>query len=1216
MSCFSPKITTACLFCLSIFLSSRVGDSPAQTPTARKSKPQSGTTSIPSLGHKVDFATEVFALFSSRCHQCHGPQQQMGEYRLDAKEVAFGGGLSAPNIVAGRSQESPLFQRVAGLGKLNPMPMVGERLKPSEVALIKAWIDQGAGWPDDVGIKTRKIEKHWAYVKPTRPDPPTVSNTAVIRNSIDNFVLARLNKEGLTFEREASKETLIRRVSLDLRGLPPTIEEIDRFLADTRPNSYDLLIDSMLNDSSFGEHWAQQWLDLARYADTNGYESDEPRTMWVYRDWVVDVLNRNLPFDQFTIEQLAGDLLPNATPEQMVATGFHRNTMVNNEAGSKDDEFRDAAVKDRVDTTATVWLGSTLGCAQCHDHKYDPFKQSEYYQLYAIFNNTAESSIKLSEEMPIFKGDQAELKRREARVASLNKFLEVETPALKRAQVQWEERTRSKLDAFNHAWQILQPVAMHSEAGEILEKQDDGSILAKKGSKSTDMLELEFETGLQHLSAFRIEALPIERALAKESSGKSGHEHFFLSDIEAEAWSPDQLQQQASRWAQKVQWGPWRTIGPFRTNSRAEAFDTSFPPETNQDPQVVYENGHLAWIKRPWRDGRVHYFRYLPDTPEENCAHYAFRMIEAREATTVTVSLGSFKGLKLWLNGELILSSDPTREIAPDQEIVQLKLREGTNNILIKGSNDEGPYGFFFKPYVGLEEKARVRLAAATVDRFEWENIDLPEVFDGLKDSGWDGDARGGSLIVQTGEPLGSEAGTHLKLRLIHDFPEGSRGSLQHFRISATTMEPRELEELRQTSEKVRMALAKTTAERTAEEARAVQDHYRSISPELAPTRTQYKQLRSELEAFRKHYSTSTLVMKELAEPRETHRQNRGSFLDPAETVKPGVPSILHPIDRQQRINRLAFARWLMDRDNPLTARVRVNQIWLNLFGQGLVTTSEDFGTQGEPPSHPELLDWLAMEFIRLRWDTKALLKTIMTSATYRQASEVTPEKHEKDPGNKLLSRGARYRLSGETVRDVGLAASNLLSRKIGGPSVFPPQPSAVFADHFIEGGFKQWPTSSGEDRYRRGLYTFYKRTLVYPTFSTFDGPDRTVCTVKRSRSNTPLQALDTLNDPVFFEAAGGLARRILAEVSGNREERLAYAFRLVLGRKPTEAEKSRILDFQRKMEIRYRVPQEAEKIIAEAFPAEKPTANLSGLSAWIMVANALLNLDEAVSRE
>jgi len=1163
---------------------------------------------------KVDFTTEVFPLLRQRCFRCHGPEQQMGEYRLDTKQLALTGGLSAPNIVPGKPADSPLFQRVSAIGKLNAMPMVGERLNPSELALIRSWIEQGAEWPDQVGVKATTVEKHWAYVKPLRPDPPHVKDSALVRNPIDNFVVARLTKEDLTLTPEASRETLVRRLSLDLRGLPPTIKEIDQFLADSSPKAYEMLVDRMLASSSFGEHWAQHWLDLARYADTNGYESDEPRTMWAYRDWVIDAFNRNLRFDQFTIEQLAGDLLPNATQDQIIATGFHRNTMINNEAGAKDDEFRDAAIKDRVDTTATVWLGTTLGCAQCHDHKYDPFKQSEYYQFYGFFNNTTESAIKVSDELEVFKGDRKELRRRQAQIADLSKILNTETPALKNAQRQWEESTQAKLPSFDKAWQVLEPVEVRSDSKAILEKQPDGSILVKETSKPSQVYEVEFKTTLTNITGLRVEAL-VDKGPVAVDKEQGAETRVFLSDVEAEAWSTDQLQEQASAWDGKLDWGAWHTIGPFRTNSRKEAFSTVFPPETKYDPQEVYENGHLAWVKRPWNDGRVHYFRYLPDTPEENCAHYAFRSVEAKEACSVRVSLGSFKGLKLWLNKKLIFSSDPTRDIAADQDTVLLDLKPGTNEILVKGSNDEGPYGFYFQPYVGLREKTRVRFTSASVDGAEWESVELPGVLDNRKETGWAVGEQGGAAIFQA-TPFGTASGTLLKLRLIQDSPEGNLTPVRHFRISATTLPSNLVSELRQTPEKLRRALARPSAERSADEAQAIQDHFRSIAPQLAATREQHQRLQAELETFKKRHSTTTLVMKELPEPRKTFRQNRGSFLDPAEPVTLGVPAVLHRIEPRGKVNRLVLAKWLFDENNPLTARVRVNQIWLSIFGSGLVNTSEDFGTQGEPPTHPELLDWLATEFMRLGWDTKALLRTIVTSAVYRQSSEVTPQKREKDPDNKLLSRGARYRLPGETVRDVVLASSGLLSHKIGGPSVFPPQPEAVLAEHFVEGGFKQWPTSTGEDRYRRGLYTFYKRTLVYPTFATFDGPDRTVCTVKRARSNTPLQALDTLNDPVFFEAAGSLARRMLTASSGKPQDRLTYVFRVVLGRKPTAPELQRLLGFYEEMRIRYGESKEVEKVIASALPNRKSLATHPDLPAWIMVTNALLNLDEAVTRE
>ena len=405
-----------------IVLAVSVLQAAADEDTALKAR--SGDSASNSIGREVDFASEIYPIFEQRCVNCHGSEQQMGEFRLDSKSIALEGGVSGPSILPGHAARSPLVQRIAGIGELNPMPLVGERLSPEQIALVRAWIDQGALWSDGVGVGAESVTKHWAYRPPERRAPPLARHTEALRNPIDSFVMARLERNGLGFLPEASKETLIRRLSLDLRGLPPTLGEVDRFLADASPNAYEKLVERMLKSPHFGEHWAGYWLDLARYADTNGYESDEPRTMWAYRDWVIDAFNRNVPFDRFTTEQLAGDLLPDPAVDQIVATGFHRNTMLNNEAGSKDDEFYDAAVKDRVDTTATVWLGSTLGCAQCHDHKYDPFNQHEYYRMYAVFNNTADSAIKLSEELEVFKGDSDELRRREAEVQAAKTILD------------------------------------------------------------------------------------------------------------------------------------------------------------------------------------------------------------------------------------------------------------------------------------------------------------------------------------------------------------------------------------------------------------------------------------------------------------------------------------------------------------------------------------------------------------------------------------------------------------------------------------------------------------------------------------------------------------------------------------------------------------------------------------------------------------------------
>ena len=1180
------------------------------------------TGGSPSAG-KIDFGSEIYPIFAKRCHECHGAAQQMGGFRLDSRTVALEGGVSGPNILPRKSEESPLFQRIAGVGDLNVMPLTGERLSSAEIGLIKGWIDEGARWPDSFGTETRKVARHWAYVAPERPALPTVEQVDEVRNPIDNFILARLENVGLSFAPEASRETLIRRVSLDLRGLPPSIDEVDAFLSDTRPDAYERLLDRMLKSPHYGEHFGGYWLDLARYADTNGYESDEPRTMWAYRDWVIDAFNRNLPFDQFTIEQLAGDLLPDATIEQIVATGFHRNTMLNNEAGSKNDEFYDATVKDRVDTTATVWLGSTVGCAQCHDHKYDPFKQNEYYQLYAIFNNTADSAIKISAEQDVFTGDRHRLRRLNDEVKAAKAVLDAPTPELEASQRAWEARTVPELDGWERAWQVLKPVKATVSGGAELEVLPDGSILAGEPSGQSHVYELEFEMGPANLTGLRIEPMP-HQGLPGGGPGWGEQGAFSLTGIEAEIWDEQSQAMQEAAQPDEPAWGSWHAIGPFRVGSRDEAFQTPFPPEANVDINATYENGHLAWLERKdWVDGRVHYLGYIPDDSEANCASYVYRSVEVGEPTSVEVSIGSLKGLKVWLNSDLVLSTDPTRPIAPDQEELTLDLKPGRNEILLKLTNDLGPYGFYFEPYFGSERAARVRFASATGDNAGWVPTDLRSLLDGRSETGWSagpeaaGNSQRPEAVLRLAEPQPMAPESLFKVRLIHDSPDGSKKALGRFRVSATSLSEEQLAARQSTPAQVRRVLAIRPPQRSEDDARRLAAHFRSIAPELESERREYASLKVRLEEFRTKHTTKTLVMQELPEPRETRTQNRGNFLDLGDQVEPGVPSVLTGGRSVPISNRLDLARWLTSANNPLTARVRVNQIWNRLFGLGLVPTGEDFGTQGDRPSHPELMDWLATEFIDLGWDTQALLKTILSSAAYRQDSAVTQAKIEKDPANQLLSRGARNRVAAETVRDIALASSGLLSRAVGGPSVFPPQPAEVFGDHFIEGGFKSWPTSEGPNRYRRGLYTFFKRTAVYPAFMNFDAPDRTVCTVERSLSNTPLQALNTLNDPAFLEAAGALAEGMLSEPGRSPEDRISRGFRAVLARRPARHELDRLSALLAGMKEKYEAaPAEAAGLFESAFPARDTDLQPHEAAPWVMVANVLLNLDETFTRE
>ncbi len=768
----------------------------------------------------VAFNRDIRPILSKNCFACHGPDsaQRVSRLRLDHRESAIGKlrrGLVA--IVPSSPAQSELIRRVTATEESERMPPLdsGHHLTPAQIALLTRWVAEGAPYAE-----------HWSFVKPTRWPLPAVKDTTWPRTGLDSFVLARLEREGLAPTEEADRFTLLRRVSLDLRGLPPSPQEVDAFAQDSAPGAYERAVDRLLNDSAYGERWARMWLDLARYADSAGYGSDPLRTIWRYRDWVIDAFNRNLPFDQFTLEQLAGDLLPQPTLEQKLATAFHRNTMTNTEGGTDDEEFRVAAVKDRVDTTLQVWMGLTMGCAKCHNHKYDPITQHEYYRFYAFFNQTADADR--PDEQPVIRVPspfvEEQVRRVDARIAAVKRRLDAPTPSL-------------------------------------------------------------------------AVALVLSRS--------------FIPPLE-----------------------------------------------------ILEIHGQIARLNR-------------------------------------------------------------SRPAIPTLPVM----------------------------------------------------VELPAD---------------------------------------------------------------------------------------------------------------------------KHRETRVLI--------------KGNFLNRGDPVEPGIPAAFHPLPEGMPSNRLGVARWLTDPNNPLTARVTVNRFWAQLFGTGLVETEEDFGTQGELPSHPELLDWLATEYVRLGWDTKAFLRLLVTSATYCQAAKVTPERLAKDPRNRLLSRGPRFRLEAELVRDQALALSGLLSRKMDGPSVYPPQPPGLWQAAF--NGQRTWATSQGPDRYRRGLYTFWRRTVPYPSMATFDAPSRELCAVRRIRTNTPLQAFVTLNDPVYVETAQALARRIVQEGGRTVAERARFGLRLCLARPPQPEQVQQVITLFESEAQHYRKDDKAALALAtDPLGPLPPGMDAGELAAWTVVANVLLNLDGVLTK-
>ncbi len=833
----------------------------ANQPTAAAQPPAAKLP--PAASKPVDYARDVQPLLA-RCIRCHGSEKRESGLALNSKVDALAGGDNGAVIKPGDSEHSRLIRLVAGMDPERMMPPAddGDPLSAEQIGLLRGWIDAGAAWPDKSST-LKSISSHWSYQKPVRPQLPKVSDPAWCKNEIDRFILARLDQEKLRPTAELDRPRLLRRLSLDLTGLPPTPDEVAAYVADTSPDAYEKQVDRLLASPHYGERFARPWLDLARYADTDGYEKDPRRTMWPYRDWLIAALNDDLPFDQFTIEQLAGDQLPNATQSQRIATGFHRNTMINTEGGVDREEYRTAAVIDRVNTTATVWLGTTLACCRCHSHKYDPFKQKEYFQFYAYFNSTADSG-------------------------GASPQAEVELPGA---------------------------------------------------------------------ATLRDEVAQQEHALETASQA-------------AEA----QLTEEAVAWE------------------------------------------------------------------------------------------------------------------------------------------------------AGLDDAAKKKL-----------------------------------------------------------------------------------------TKPIQKLLAKPDAHRSQQQRAEVMAFYRTIAPRLEPQR----KLLAEKKAALARHVVKSMVMQELPKPRTTHIHLAGNFLSQGDAVLPAIPAVFGKPPEDQPVSRLSLARWLVDGENPLTARVTVNRAWEQLFGQGLVLTSEDFGTRGDRPSHPELLDWLACELPARKWSMKALHRLMVTSATYRQSAKTSPGLLERDPYNRLLARGPRFRLEAEMVRDQALTVCGLLSAKIGGPSVMPPQPDGVWSSPYSG---DKWQTSASDDKYRRGLYTFWRRTAPYPAFMSFDAPSREICIVRRVRSNTPLQALTVLNDPVYVEAAQALARRMMTEAPGDSApaDRIRRGFQLCVSREPTPAELGRLLSLHAQELARFQYDRTAtEQMLKDAPPTRPGVAALdrSEWAAWTVLANVLLNLDEMITR-
>ena len=1030
----------------------------------------------------VDFNRDIRPILSDKCFTCHGPDEttRMTKLRFDNKAGAFEdlGGYFA--IVPGNPAASEVIRRITARDESHRMPPLysGRKLTDDEIQLIRQWIKEGAKWAE-----------HWSFLPPRRPALPKVGNTAWPRNGTDYFILERLESESLTPSREADQTMLLRRVSLDLTGLPPTLEEINAYLADTSPEAHEKVVDRLLASPRFGERMAAEWLDAARYADTNGYQTDGERFMWRWRDWVIDAFNRNMPFDQFTIEQLAGDMLPNATLDQKIATGFNRNHRGNGEGGIIPEEFAVEYVVDRVNTTSTVWLGLTVGCARCHDHKFDPVTQKEFYQLFAFFNNVPENgkALKHGNSPPLIK---APTRQQQAQLAELEQNLSAAVEHLERLG---PER-QSAQAALEQSLSKTPPVYWSPTRHLVVSFALDGDT-SRQGRKA-------------------------EGKKASNGTFKNGEATFVPGRI-AQAAKFD-----GKRFIEAGNFGAFGFYDKFSAG---------------------------AWIYPAGKQGGTVLSR--------------MRDVEEGKGYSLTLEDGKIhlRLLVRWLDDAIRVETE--RTLAPDR----------WHHVLF--TYDGSRFADGIKIYVnGKREKLRVLL-------------------DALNQS------------FKTDEPLriGSGGGP------------GSRfhGTIDEVRLYDTVLSADEAEILA-TSTSISDIAATVPGTRTRGEAKKIRAYFLENSAP-ASIRQAYRrtvELREEKEDFIDKIPT-TMVMQERETPRQTHILIRGAYDRQGEKITPGVPGALSGGFRGPLRNRLDFARWLVDSSNPLAARVAVNRFWQMIFGTGLVKTVDNFGFQGEPPTHPELLDWLATEFVRTGWDVKGLLKTVVTSATYRQSSRLRPELQQRDPENRLLARGARFRMAAEAIRDQALWVSGLLTGKIGGPSVKPYQPAGLWKELSGTMGTKGYEPDIGEDLYRRSLYTYWRRTIPPPSMITFDAANRETCIVRETRTNTPLQALILMNNVTFVEASRVLAERIIAEGGDTPQERIRMAFRVVTARQPT-AEETRILvdGFYRHQESYRRDPEAALRLVREGESPRDESIEVSELAAYTTITNLILNLDETVTKE
>jgi uncharacterized protein DUF1553/uncharacterized protein DUF1549/concanavalin A-like lectin/glucanase superfamily protein/cytochrome c len=1066
-----------------------------------------------STNSRIDFNRDIRPILSDKCWACHGPDAPnlKIKLRLDSEsgiKADLGRGRRA--VVPGHPEQSELVRRITAEDELMRMPPVdsGRTLTEREKSLLVEWIKEGANW-----------EKHWAFVNPVKAQLPKVKNRSWPASAIDYFVLEQLERKGVRPSPEADRATLIRRVSLDLTGLPPTPKEIDDFLNDKSPNAYEKVVDRLLASPRYGERMAFRWLDAARYADTNGYQLDGERQMWRWRDWVIEAYNRNLPFDQFTVEQLAGDLLPDPTLDQKIATAFNRNHRGNSEDGLVPEEYAVEYVVDRVDTTSTVFQGLTMGCARCHNHKYDPFTQKEYYQLYAYFNSIPEDGrfSNFGNAAPWItaptREQQDKLIRLEKEIAHTERRLDALLKSSGLLQRRWEKSfDPSSIEHWFPPANLLLSQALDNGSTLVVNERDRSS----KKDKDVEKTVIGFKDGTPNYVPS-----PLGQAVAFD--GKL----FFDAGKAANFDYRDRMRDYKDKFTISAWFYPeTENGGAIVTRMRDNVGERENNLPKGRGYGVFYVNGKVHFnLVGVWADDS-----FRVETADKLPAKRWHHLLATFD------SIEPYEKVQIYIDGT-------KQKLKINNHRLFRQFAEGGASLLIGGGG--GP---------------------------DWRfkgAIDDVRIYDALPDEEQ-------IAVLACADSLAK----------IAELEPRKRSDAQRLKLRGAFLE----------------SGAPSQAKRVWGKLNEVKRRKAALEDEFP----------------------GVMVMQEMPEPRPTFVLRRGAYNVPGEKVERGIPAVLPPMPADFPNNRLGFAKWLVSPQNPLTARVTVNRFWQMFFGTGLVKTVEDFGTQGELPSHPELLDWLAVEFMSGGagdrgtgpWDVKALLKTIVMSATYRQSSRVTPQLLQQDPENRLLTRGPRLRLPAEVIRDQALLLSGLLVEKRGGPSVKPYQPEGLYKDMLFS-NMTNYDRDKGEGLWRRSLYTFWKRTVMPPAMQVFNASSREYCTVREARTNTPLQALNLMNDVTYIEAARMLAERMMIEGGSEAADRVAWAFRLATSRWPDEKEKRLLLENHHSQFEYFRGnPGEAEKLLAVGEKRNSPKFDTVELAAYAATASLILNLDEVITKQ